>query len=281
MPFAFTPRGICGSRTCPSPAHPVPTQVTVASSLCGICGTDLHEYIAGPIVTPSEPHPLTGAQLPRSWGTSSRPRCVAVGAGCHRVGRRRPCGDHAADVLRALRLLPPRPAASLRDDGVHRPQRGLGRHRGAREGRGVPGVPSSRRRLGRAGRADRAVRGRRLRRGPRRCAARRQRPRHRGGPIGALAALCAAAAGAGAVFISEPNRARRERAERLGLGETLDPAAVDVPEVLRERTGGLGVDVAVECVGTGAALNTCVDSARRRGTVVQTGLHVAPATSTP
>jgi (R,R)-butanediol dehydrogenase/meso-butanediol dehydrogenase/diacetyl reductase len=47
-----------------------------------------------------------------------------------------------------------------------------------------------------------------------------------------------------------------------------------VPGELRERTRGLGVDVAIECAGNGAALNTCVQSVRRRGTVVQTGLHV-------
>ncbi len=30
----------------------------------GICGTDLHEYYAGPIFVPTEPHPLTHQQMP-------------------------------------------------------------------------------------------------------------------------------------------------------------------------------------------------------------------------
>ena len=47
------------------PGPPGPTQVTVAPRWCGICGTDLHEYTSGPIVTPAEPHPLTGAELPQ------------------------------------------------------------------------------------------------------------------------------------------------------------------------------------------------------------------------
>ncbi len=34
----------------------------------GICGTDLHEYIAGPIVTPSTPHVYTGATNPQILG---------------------------------------------------------------------------------------------------------------------------------------------------------------------------------------------------------------------
>ena len=40
------------------------SQVLVAPAMCGICGTDLHEFIGGPIVTPKEPNALTGATLP-------------------------------------------------------------------------------------------------------------------------------------------------------------------------------------------------------------------------
>ena len=50
----------------PEPPQPGPGQLTVQVVTCGICGTDLHEYIAGPIVTPARPHPLTGAQNPPS-----------------------------------------------------------------------------------------------------------------------------------------------------------------------------------------------------------------------
>ena len=101
----------------------------------------------------------------------------------------------------------------------------------------------------RAGRADRADGGRRVRR-----RARRRGPGDRvlvtgAGPIGALAALCARAAGASAVYVSEPNPARRARAEALGVATVLDPAAVDVPAFLREQSDGLGVDVAIECSG--------------------------------
>jgi (R,R)-butanediol dehydrogenase/meso-butanediol dehydrogenase/diacetyl reductase len=95
-----------------------------------------------------------------------------------------------------------------------------------------------------------------------------------GGPIGAFAALCAAAAGAGSVYMTEPNESRRERARRLDLGEVFDPATVDVPAELRERTRGLGVDIAIECAGFGEAFRTCAESVKRRGTVVQVGLHV-------
>ena len=68
------------------PQEPGPREVVVRSSSCGICGTDLHEYVAGPIVTPVEPHPLTGATNPQILGhefleTSSRQARRHVSAG--------------------------------------------------------------------------------------------------------------------------------------------------------------------------------------------------------
>jgi len=43
----------------------------------------------------------------------------------------------------------------------------------------------------------------------------------------------------------------------------------------------VGVDIAIECVGKENALNTCVEVVRRRGTVVQAGLHVGKASTDP
>jgi (R,R)-butanediol dehydrogenase / meso-butanediol dehydrogenase / diacetyl reductase len=101
------------------------------------------------------------------------------------------------------------------------------------------------------------------------------------GPIGALAALCAHAAGASTVYISEPNPARRARAEALGVAAVLDPTSVDVPELLHEQTDGLGVDVAIECSGHPNGFNAAVRSLRRRGTLAQTGLFVGEASVEP
>src|SRR6476620_11442548 len=63
-----------------APDPPGPTEVTVAPHWCGICGTDLHEYLSGPIVTPSVPHPLTGATLPQILGHEFSAEVVAVGS---------------------------------------------------------------------------------------------------------------------------------------------------------------------------------------------------------
>jgi len=45
---------------------PGPGQVQVAVDWCGICGSDLHEFLEGPIFIPPQgsPHPITGAELP-------------------------------------------------------------------------------------------------------------------------------------------------------------------------------------------------------------------------
>ncbi|HET8766686.1 MAG TPA: alcohol dehydrogenase catalytic domain-containing protein, partial [Pedococcus sp.] len=54
-------------------------EVLVEVLWCGICGTDLHEYMVGPIVTPVDPHPLTGATLPQTLGHEFSARVVEVG----------------------------------------------------------------------------------------------------------------------------------------------------------------------------------------------------------
>lgn len=47
----------------PLPADPAPGWVQIKVDWCGICGSDLHEYVAGPVFIPVEaPHPLTGIQ---------------------------------------------------------------------------------------------------------------------------------------------------------------------------------------------------------------------------
>ena len=41
---------------------------SVKNSFCGICGTDLHEYLHGPIQIPQKPHPFSKAVLPLILG---------------------------------------------------------------------------------------------------------------------------------------------------------------------------------------------------------------------
>lgn len=46
-----------------------PEKVRVEVDFCGICGSDLHEYAAGPIFVPEgDPHPVSGEVAPITMG---------------------------------------------------------------------------------------------------------------------------------------------------------------------------------------------------------------------
>ena len=89
--------------------------------------------------------------------------------------------------------------------------------------------------------------------------------------------MCARSAGASTVYVSEPNPARRARAEALGVATVVDPTSMDLPEYLRDESDGLGVDVAIECSGHPNGFADAIRSLRRRGTLAQTGLFVGEA----
>jgi (R,R)-butanediol dehydrogenase/meso-butanediol dehydrogenase/diacetyl reductase len=265
----------------PAPSDPGPGEVAVRVATCGICGTDLHEYVAGPIVTPTEPHPLTGAQIPQILGHEFAGEVVATGAGVTAVtpGDRVAimplsyCG-RCAYCRRGLQHL----CTTMACVGLSHAWGGMAELATVAEYQVVrlPDEVSFRQaalieptavaaygveRAGVAPGDSVLVTG--------------------AGPIGALAALCAHAAGAAAVYVSEPNSARRARAEALGVATVLDPTATDVPALLRDATDGLGVDVAIECSGHPAGFASAVSSLRRRGTLAQTGLFVGEATVEP
>ena len=72
--------------TVPVPPAPAPGWVQIKVDWCGICGSDLHEYLAGPIFIPTEaPHPLTGKQGSVILGHEFSGKVVAVGSGVTNV----------------------------------------------------------------------------------------------------------------------------------------------------------------------------------------------------
>jgi (R,R)-butanediol dehydrogenase/meso-butanediol dehydrogenase/diacetyl reductase len=265
----------------PSPNHVGPGEVLVRPLWCGICGTDLHEFAAGPIVTPREPHPLTGAMLPQIMGHEFSAVVEDVGAAVTSVGP----GDRVAIMpliscgrcyycRRGIGQLCDRMAATglssawgglaeravVQEYQVARLPEGVTDIQGALIEPGAVALYGVER--GRVGMGDTVlVTG--------------------GGPIGALSALAAGAAGAARVFLSEPNERRRALADTLGLDDVLDPGAVDVPALMRDLTDGRGVDVAIEAAGSEPSLQTCLAAVRKRGTVAQVALHTGPARIEP
>ncbi|MFE1002206.1 zinc-binding dehydrogenase [Streptomyces mutabilis] len=95
-----------------------------------------------------------------------------------------------------------------------------------------------------------------------------------GGPVGVLIALVAGSPGAD-VRVVELSAHRRKLAEDLGL-TTWDPAAVDVPVLVQEWTGGAGADVAFEVSGAAAGVETAVEVLRVRGRLCLVAIHPRP-----
>lgn len=87
------------------------------------------------------------------------------------------------------------------------------------------------------------------------------------GVVGLLVSQLLKMSGAGRVLAVEPIKKRRALALDLGADEVFEPGE-DLNLRLREATGGRGADVAVEVSGSGAALQSAIESVAEEGTVV-------------
>jgi L-iditol 2-dehydrogenase len=74
----------------------------------------------------------------------------------------------------------------------------------------------------------------------------------------------------GTLLVSEPNARKRALAERFGA-ETVDPGAVDLAEVVRERTGGRRVELLIEASGSGQVVASIPGLIRKQATVLLYG----------
>jgi len=95
------------------------------------------------------------------------------------------------------------------------------------------------------------------------------------GVMGLLVADCARALGAGRVIVVGRG-ARLRRAAELGH-EVVDFSATDPVEAVRERTGGRGAEVALECSGDADALGQCAQLLRKGGRVAVIGIPMQDA----
>ncbi len=257
-----------------------PREVLVRPYWCGICGTDLHEYAMGPIVTPASPHPLNGSVIPQILGHEFSAEVVEVGSEVTRVkvgqritampllfdnecyycrrGLNHLCVkmacvglSYAWGGIAELAVLPESILTVLPDE-VSDLQGALVEPAAV----AAYGVDTGHVRPG----DNVLITG--------------------AGPIGALATLYAASLGA-RVFVSELNPTRQALIRSLGVAEVLDPSKTDVAAYLKDLHEGIGVDAAIECSGNERALQTALASVRSAGRVVQTGLHTKPASIDP
>ena len=89
------------------------------------------------------------------------------------------------------------------------------------------------------------------------------------GPLGLAVMQCAIAAGASDVLVTEINKLRRETASLLGATEVYDPTEAGTVERILQRRGGLGVDVVFDCAGNQKALEQGFSCLRKRGRFVE------------
>ncbi len=262
----------------PPPGALEDNHVLVRPFYCGICGSDLHEYLHGPISPTREPHVFTGASMPQILGHEFSGRVEAVGSGVTnvKVGDRvsiqpQMAPDDEYYGKRRLYQLSPQVGVvglswwwgGMADLAIVKDYNAFIVPQGVTDIQAALVEP--------AAVAVHAIDRAEIRPG--------WSVLISGfGPIGALCALAAKAAGASTIIVSETNQKRLDFATRLlPHAVVVNPARNDLMAVVRSVTEeGIGVHAAIECAGVGAALNACVAAVRRQGVVVQLGLQTSP-----
>lgn len=246
-----------------------PGTVRIDVAWCGICGTDLHEYLEGPIFCPTHDvaHPISGETAPVTLGHEMSGVISEVGDGVEGLE----VGDHvvvepyiiADDVdtsennkfyhlshdMNFIGLAGRGGGLSenivVKQRWVHKVDKSVpldeaalieplsvGYHAAERAGLTEPGAAEGKTVL--VGGA---------------------------GPIGLLTAAVVKALGA-TVFMTELSPLRRAKAIEAGVAdEAFNPAEDDVAEECMKRTDGRGVDVAFECSSVQPVLDTCMQAA--------------------
>jgi (R,R)-butanediol dehydrogenase/meso-butanediol dehydrogenase/diacetyl reductase len=245
-----------------APPSPPAGWVTVAIAYCGICGTDIGEYLHGPIVIPTAPHPLTGAQAPLVLGHEGAGVVVATGVGSGiklgtRVGLENSvgCGRCAACLSGNRSVCPQVATMGLMLDGalaeaVNVPASmcaelpmDLADEAGALA-ESLSVAVRAVRRAGSVAGVDVHVVG--------------------AGTIGLMAAQVARASGARSITLRDPSSKRLGRAESMGF------------EVAPPGVGWGRVPVVFECTGTAGGLQDALSATDRSGTTIVLGTHDRP-----
>jgi 2-desacetyl-2-hydroxyethyl bacteriochlorophyllide A dehydrogenase len=94
------------------------------------------------------------------------------------------------------------------------------------------------------------------------------------GPVGLMATMCAQLFGPAQVFVVDMVDARLETAQQLG-GIPINAKEVRPIDAIKDRTGGLGADASIECVGLLSAVDTAIRSVRGGGTISMVGFPSA------
>ena len=255
-----------------------PHYVKIKVKWCGICGSDLHEYIGGPVSIPVEtPHPLTGQVAPVVMGHELAGDVVEVGEGVTDIK----VGDRVVTEATVCCLECP---ACL--TGRHNLCEKLGIHGVSGSGGGFAEytvfhakfthkIPESLSYEQAALTEPIAVGFHSLSVGG-------FRPGMNAvvlgaGPIGLGVIECLKASGAKQIIAVVRKSVRQQYALRSGADVLLDPEETDVAAEVRNLLGGRGADVAFETYGVDLGLQLGLDSIHVGGTLVVLSLWENPS----
>ncbi|KAF9253372.1 hypothetical protein DTO027I6_3417 [Penicillium roqueforti] len=247
-------------------------QVKIRPAFVGICGSDIHEYLAGPTIVPATPHPLTDQKLPTTLGHEFSGTIEEVGSGvtglkvgdrvavkpnlydstcsnctvgrfncCEKVGfigfssQSGGLSDHAVVDSRHAILLPD---SIPLDVGALVEPLAVAWH----------AVSRSPLQLGDTVLVVGA------------------------GPISLAIIQVLKAKGITSIIAAEVSPRRREFALALGASEVFNPIEVDVVAQVLALTDNVGAAISFECSGVQAGLNTAIAGLRARGTTIVVSL---------
>jgi len=234
---------------------------------CGICGSDLHEYLVGPIFIPvDEPHPISGDKAPIVMGHEFAGEVVEVG---DKVTTLQPGDRVAVEPIYApnkdgayidhqYNLSPQLGFHGLSGGGggfseytvvgehmAHKMPDELSYEQGALVEPAAVGLHAVRQSSLKAGDSA-AVFG--------------------AGPIGLMIIDALKAAGASRIYASEVSKSRLQMAENLGA-TVVDASASDPVKEIHRLNGG-GVDVSYEATGVAEVLQQSIDVTRTGGEII-------------
>ncbi|NGP46759.1 2,3-butanediol dehydrogenase [Bacillaceae bacterium SIJ1] len=241
--------------------------VKIKVEQAGICGSDMHEYVAGPIMIPTETaHPLTKGTAPVIMGHEFAGEVVEVGEGVRHVnvgdrvtiepmilcGECKACREGRYNLCAVIGCFGMSGVGGgfseftvVPENMVHKIPDHMSYELAALvEPTAVAFYAVEQSRLKVGGTA--AVFG--------------------AGPIGLLTAQVCFLAGAEKVFVMELAEERRKVAEQIGA-IAINPAEVNVSEEIMKQTDG-GVDVSFEATGVPVVLQQAIDSTKMSGQII-------------
>jgi threonine dehydrogenase-like Zn-dependent dehydrogenase len=93
------------------------------------------------------------------------------------------------------------------------------------------------------------------------------------GPVGLMATAGARLVGAGLVIAVDKRPNRLKLSKFYGADVALNFTEVDPDEEIMDRTAGIGVDAAIEAIGSQMAFDSCIRVTRPGGVIVNLGIH--------